>query len=228
MKTRPHLPAPDVSPRRASFTLVELLVVISIIAILAALLLPALGKARQSATRIACNSQLKQIGVACFNYVDDANGYLYYKSGTAIWQWWIDTDFGLWQYLNGKNSNNCAAFICPSGKPFVDTWTVAGFTNVSASDLRYRFGYGFNAELNYALGIQPIKLAQIRKPSLDAMAFDCSSGHAYRIDAIKSSSLAVPDRHLNGPNILFFDGHVNWISRQEKLADTDKIFLLND
>ena len=179
--------------------------------------------------RIACASQLKQIGTGCFSYVDDANGYIYYRdNATAIWQWWTDTDFGLWQYFNGKSSSNCPLFICPSGVPFVDTWTQAGYTPVNASDLRYRYGYGFNAELNYALGTPPIKLTQIRKPSLDALAFDCSSGHGYRNNAINPTSLTVPDRHLKGPNLLFFDGHVNWISRQEKLADKDMVFLLNE
>lgn len=67
---------------RLSFTLIELLVVIAIIGILASLLMPALGRAKETAERTLCLSNLKQQGVAIFTYADDASGRIPVHKGT--------------------------------------------------------------------------------------------------------------------------------------------------
>lgn len=61
--------------RRNGFTLIELLIVIAIIAVLVAMLLPALTKARETAHDARCKSNQKQLGMACFSYVNDHSGF---------------------------------------------------------------------------------------------------------------------------------------------------------
>lgn len=136
--------------RKRAFTLVELLVVIGIIAVLIAILLPALSRARDQAQRVACASNLKQIAMAVHFYANEFNGYLPFANdaqtpypgpgwlydqtkGNPTLQKQVE-DGGLWPYLKTDKVYHCPADPEPYNKgkahnltSYLMNWACTGF-----------------------------------------------------------------------------------------------------
>jgi prepilin-type N-terminal cleavage/methylation domain-containing protein/prepilin-type processing-associated H-X9-DG protein len=226
--------------KRSAFTLIELLVVIAIIAILASILFPVFGRARENARRSSCQSNLKQIGLGVMQYVQDydekypitctAPPDADYPDGSGNYDGWFN--YGTWRYVIQPYLKNAQVFKCPSSKehdPGIKYLNPDGSSAGVFPSSQWTYGVNeavIKSAYNLSATNTVFSVAGISGAALLPMIADCSFAtftgpqRVYNANHTNDPTYNAPNnivegfaRHFNGANILFADGHVKFMTQ---------------
>lgn len=228
--------------RHLAFTLIELLVVIAIIGILAALLMPALSRAKTAALSTKCKNNLRQLGVALSLYTGENQRYPYTANANTKLTWYL----ALLPYY----SSNYATMQCPTFKGeyppeqaliwfFGNPYHKPPSTPEGIAGLSYGYnGFGVGsanvtswfAQLGLGLQVNPgqtfpqVSVLNVVKPvDMIAIADSLQQPGYPNIYAFLLSISSPPavERHNGGSNVAFADGHVETIKSASLVENSD-------
>lgn len=223
---RRHPPHPR-SP--AAFTLVELLTVITIIAILAGILIPVVGKMRESARRTECATQLRGIHQAISLYlVDTKMTYPPAYGGvidTSLTWWWYKSDSPLVAYVGNEGGAKRAWIdyaICVTGR------TSANVEPPGVPGYPYVVNYNVMPNYNASLAFKAVAASAVSRPSTSILMADSGRQGTWGvgfsgITPEVNNWSRVTEIHGDLLNVLWCDGHVTAMRKNDIRAENCKL-----